>query len=272
MFTVAKYLPECLRRPLWGKREYSILPPPLDDPDWRAWENRMQYLYVATQQKGIGRWVNEAGYRIVKLLSGHYLTGEMRGGASQAAGLEIGPGVISHLPFWTCRPGRLDLADVRSEFLSASGDILARSSLAGSLIQLDRAAGPALPLPEAAYDFVLTFYSLEHLHFLGTCLEEYKRVLKPGGFLAGAIPAEGGLAWGLGRFLTTRRLVVKRLGLDYDKIIAMEHCNTAAEVIDALDKVFIRRHLSWWPCRLPVLDLNLIIKFIYEKRPEGGSF
>jgi len=41
------------------------------------------------------------------------------------------------------------------------------------------------------------------LFFSGPGLEEYRMVLKPGRFLAGAIPAVGGLAWGLGRFPPT---------------------------------------------------------------------
>ena len=91
------------------------------------------------------------------------------------------------------------------------------------------------------------------------------RVLKPGGILVGAIPAEGGLGWGLGRALTSRRWFKKNTSINPDKIICWEHPNFADTIIKELDRVFKLQKISQWPLRIPIIDINLIIKIIYKK-------
>jgi hypothetical protein len=89
--------------------------------------------------------------------------------------------------------------------------------------------------------------------------------MKPGGQLVGGIPCEGGLAWGLGRFLTTRRLLIKRYGLNFDKIICWEHPNFADFILERLDIYFERQFLKLHPFPWLPLDINLVISFIYRK-------
>jgi len=92
------------------------------------------------------------------------------------------------------------------------------------------------------------------------------RVLKPGGILIGAIPAEGGIAWGGGRTLTSRRWFKRKTQINPDKIICWEHPNFADHIIIELDKLFQRKSLFYWPLPLlPLLDINLIIRFHYQK-------
>ena len=59
---------------------------------------------------------------------------------------------------------------------------------------------------------------MEHVYELDSYVKELKRVLKPGGLLVGSVPTEGGIAWGIGRYLTSRRYVRKNMSFDYDKI------------------------------------------------------
>jgi hypothetical protein len=97
-------------------------------------------------------------------------------------------------------------------------------------------------------------------------LKDIHRVLKPSGMLIGAIPAEGGFAWGLGRTITTSRWLKRKFGLDLNKIICWEHPNFAKDIVKMLDKNFKRIALKAWPMPyLPLYDLNLIIKFTYVK-------
>ena len=92
------------------------------------------------------------------------------------------------------------------------------------------------------------------------------RILKPSGTLIGAIPAEGGLAWGGGRMITSRRWFKKNTRINPDKIICWEHPNFADQIIDELDQVFDRKTLVHWPLRWPpVLDVNLVLRFHYLK-------
>ena len=122
-----------------------------------------------------------------------------------------------------------------------------------------------LPFDDEQVDVVLSFYSLEHLHPLSTAVDEMIRVLRPGGALVGAIPAEGGLAWGFGRYLTSRRWLKRNTKIDPDKIICWEHPNFAEHVLQQLDNHLIRERLSFWPWKLPLVDVSLVISFVYRK-------
>ena len=90
------------------------------------------------------------------------------------------------------------------------------------------------------------------------------KVLKKGGLLIGAIPSEGGLAWGLGRYLTSRRWLIRNTNINPDKIICWEHPNFAEEILDTLDGNMGKICLDYWPFKFHSLDLNLILKFIYK--------
>ena len=75
-----------------------------------------------------------------------------------------------------------------------------------------------------------------------------------------------GLAWGGGRSLTSRRWLKKNTNIDPDKLISWEHPNFADEIFATLDRKFTRQALSFWPCRIPLIDANLIGRFIYNKK------
>ena len=124
-----------------------------------------------------------------------------------------------------------------------------------------------LPLENQSIDIVLSFYSLEHMHPLSKYLNEIFRVLKPAGILAGCIPTEGGLAWGLGRMMTSRRWVKNNTNINPDKIICWEHPNFSDEIVSKLNKNFNRVKLYSWPIPfLTLIDFNLVLKFIYKKK------
>ena len=252
MFSIGKYLPKWMQAPLFGKREWSKRPVPPNDPDMLAWQKAIPAFYVDTQRKGLGGVVNNAGYSILQcpeVTRGKYF--------------ELGPGSLPHLPFWRERPESLDIADIRTAFLEKSSAVLSEAGIASESFLIN---GASFPVPDNSYDGVVSFYSLEHLNPLSEYLREIARILKPGGLLVGGIPTEGSLAWGLGRFLTSRRYVQKNFDFDFDKVIAIEHCNTAQEILDNLNAAFRPVRVRWWPLRLPLLDCNLIVSFIYEKK------
>ena len=250
----AKILPDFLASPLFGDRKRFGLIPDKKDPDWAEWQRIYLDFYYANQKRSVGAFVNNAGYRVLKGLD---LEGKRV--------LEIGPGHIQHLPYWRGRPAHFEIADVDGRMLEASSSVLEREGVNfGRKLLVPR--DPVLPYADASFDLVLSFYSLEHLFPLGDYLGEMIRVLKPGGFLAGAIPAEGGLAWGLGRFLTSRRWFKKNSSVNPDKIICWEHPNFAPDILEALDARLRRKAVSTWPWGLPLVDFNLIIRFVHEKR------
>ena len=83
--------------------------------------------------------------------------------------------------------------------------------------------------------------------------------------MIGGIPAEGGIGWGLGRLLTTRRWFKKNSTIDPDKWVCWEHPNFAETILRTLDEFLKRRHISYFPLAVPLIDPNLIVRFMYRK-------
>jgi SAM-dependent methyltransferase len=252
-FLIRHWLPRALRGPLWGDRERWGLTIRQDDACWQQWQRTNLDFYAANQRAGVGMAINDAGYRVMSRLN---LQGKRV--------LEIGPGDIRHLVFWRGRPSEYLLADVQAEMLRKAEAKLAAAGVPHRSLLVER--DTRLPLEDASVDVVVSFYSLEHLYPMEPYLRDIRRVLRPGGVLIGAIPAEGGLAWGSGRFLTSRRWFKRYTTIDPDKIICWEHPNFADDVLAALDRHFEREHTRLWPVPwLPLLDANLIVRLVYRK-------
>jgi SAM-dependent methyltransferase len=257
-FCLGHRLPLPLSRPLFGDRPRFGLEIQPEDSDWVAWQQGVDVAYYDTLQTGIAHTVNRAGYRIAGRID---LAGRQV--------LEIGPGNLPHVEFWRSMPEHFTAVDVRPGVLDRASAILSAAGVTHECILLGRDAQGRLPVPDSSIDVIFSFYSLEHLYPLLPYLAEMKRVLRPGGLLVGAIPAEGGLAWGLGRFMTTRRWMKRNTSINPDKIICWEHPNYATTVLSALDSEFDNLRRRLWPARLPWLDINLVASFIYAKRPRS---
>lgn len=252
--TMGHRLPQALAAPLFGDRARFGLAVQPDDPCWREWQTTYLDFYYATQKRSVGSVVNNAGYRVMSRID---LTGKQV--------LEIGPGDINHIDCWRGTPACFVIADIQQAMLDFSSKKLSAQGVAHESRLISRADLGALPFEDARFDVVVSFYSLEHLYPLEPYVAGILRVLKPGGVLIGAIPAEGGLGWGLGRYLTSRRWFKKHTTINPDKLICWEHPNFADHVLTTLDRNMVQQHLGFWPLAVPSIDMNLVIKFIYAK-------
>lgn len=247
-------LPRVFNRYLFGDRDRWGLVADPDDRCWREWQSTYEKFYMENQREGVGTAVNDAGYTVMKSLT---LQGKTV--------LEIGAGDIRHLQHWQGRPAEYILADVHQQMMRKAQERLREYSLTYRSILLNRLE--TVPLADRSIDVIVSFYSLEHLYPLGNYLEEYHRVLKPDGVLVGAIPSEGGFAWGAGRMLTTRRWFKRHTDIDPDKIICWEHPNFADQILCDLDRKFLRKRVEYWPFGwVPLIDCNLVIRFIYSRK------
>lgn len=253
-FSLGHRLPYFLAKPLFGdRRRYGTVVDD-SDPDWKYWiQHAYLDFYDQTQRGSIGEYVNQAGYEIMRAVN---LDG--------ANVLEIGPGLIRHLPYWSGRPACYTVADIMPEMLQRSRAVPAEHDVPFQEQVLIKNT-PQLPFSDGMFDVIVSFYSLEHLCPMTPYISELVRVLRPGGQLVGAIPAEGGLAWGAGRFFTSRRWFKNHTHIDPDKIICWEHPNYADQILASLDSLLARRRLTYWPLTVPSIDLNLVIRFVYEK-------
>jgi|GEM_PF-748503 ubiquinone/menaquinone biosynthesis C-methylase UbiE len=254
-FSFGHRLPQFLAKRLFGDRRKFGLVIQQDDPCWQEWTEEV-YLsfYEATQKQKqtIGRTVNDAGYRILESIdfSGKRI-------------LEIGPGSLPHWEFFKTLPAFYTLADIQQQMLDLSSEKLTKAGVPNASVLLE---GNQLPFEDNEFDVILSFYSLEHLYPLQPYIEEMTRCLKPEGILAGAIPTEGGLAWGLGRFLTSRRWLQENTTINPDKLICWEHPNFAETILSCMDSQLNRQTLEYYPFRVPLIDFNLITRFIYSKK------
>ena len=249
--TLGHRLPPFLANPLFGDRSRFGLEIQKDDPDWQEWQGFYLEFYHNTQKNGVGKKVNDAGYEILQ---------EVDLAAKQV--LEVGPGSLPHHRFWQGKPSNYTVVDIKQEFIDQSVQILKQECVAASSLAL---SADTLLLDDASIDIIISFYSLEHMHPLDNYLKEFRRVLRPGGLLVGAIPCEGGLAWGGGRLLTSRRYIKNKSIINPDKIICWEHPNFADQILQSLSCYFESVQLKFWPLRISLIDLNLICSFIYRK-------
>lgn len=166
--------------------------------------------------------------------------------------LEIGAGTLAHLPFVRHRFDRY----IASDFDQAVLDFLSDKELPRGVELLKLEAG-ALPFDNNTFERLIASHVLEHLPFPRLVIQEWVRVLKPGGVLSLILPCDPGWAWRLGRYLGPRRQA-KRSGLPYDYYMACEHINSIFNLNQILKYHFPNRQVVWWPLRLPLPDLNLI--------------
>ena len=94
-------------------------------------------------------------------------------------------------------------------------------------------------------------------------LDEIHRVLRPGARFSVVIPCEGGAGYALGRRFTSQRIFEKRYDTSYDWYIKSEHFNVPAEIVPELERRFDREHRSFWPLKVPSVNLNLCIGLTY---------
>ena len=247
----ARWLPRALSVPLFGDRQRHGPVPKDGDADWIAWQDAYMDFYMSTQKKGIGARVNDAGYRVLERVD--------LDGLDVA---EIGPGALPHRHIWHGVPASFTAIDIDPRFLEIAGE-RAGCPYRGIAVAKDQVE---LPLPDESVDLMLSFYSFEHLHPLGDYLDEYARVLRPGGRIVGAIPNEGGLTWGVGRYLTSRRWIHRNTSIDYDKIICWEHPNFADTIVQALENRFKRIRVASWPWfGINSLNFSLLTMFDFRK-------
>jgi SAM-dependent methyltransferase len=250
-----QFFPYFIYRRLWGDRESFASLPDVEDPDWKVWlEKGYTDFYQNTQQKGIGNRVCNLAYPAVSKVD---FNGKIV--------LEVGPGHISHLGFMKSKPKKYFICDVEEDFLYQSKKKLDKAGILNTANLRGRNNDPSLPFPDESFDIIISFNTLEHLYPLDGYLLEMKKKLKTQGLFLGGIPCEGGLAWGLGRFLTTRRYVHQNYSINYDKIICWEHPNFADYILERLNFHFEREYLKLHPFSMLSMDFNLVASFIYRK-------
>ena len=248
---IYKYLPYFIFKPLFGDRKKWGLKIVKDDYDYLKSLENMQKFYNDTQKGGVGKTVNHFGFKIINQID-----------LNDKIVMEVGPGCNEHLNYNNTKPKKYIICDIRDSFL----DISEKKLKSYGIYNIDKikVGSYNIPLFDSCVDVLITFHQLEHVYELEEYIQELKRILKPNGILIGAVPTEGGIAWGFGRFLTSRRYVRKNMDFDYDKIICWEHPNFVNKIKKLLDENFTNLKSIKKPFSLLPMDFNLSWSFIYR--------
>jgi len=125
-----------------------------------------------------------------------------------------------------------------------------------------------LPFPDGHFDRILAIHVLEHLPNAPAAIEEIHRLCDPHtGQLSVVLPCEGGLAYGLARRVSARRLFEKRYGQPYQWFIEREHLSGPRELLDLLCRRFEICQSRYFPLRVPYFSVNLCAAFTLKPRP-----
>lgn len=172
--------------------------------------------------------------------------------------IEIGAGTGEHLPFVRHSFDQYLLTDLDPKTLD-----VARKKLTGphrGHVVFETQTGDSLGYPDDTFDRLVAVHVLEHIYQPHLALKEWLRVLKDGGLLSILIPTDPGLAWRLGRHLGPRKNALAQ-GIAYDYVMAREHVNSCNNLVAILRHYFPQAKESWWPLRVPSIDINLFLSF-----------
>jgi SAM-dependent methyltransferase len=224
----------------WKKARRTYAGVTCDDPDIQAF-HALSANFQTDVYKGVGGRIHDIGHR--------WIASRTQPGKA----LEIGFGSGRHALFFS--------GNKQDYFVSEYSNVHFGSKywqdVRGRGVQCD---ARKLPFCDAAFQTVISIYNLEHIQDLQRVFSEVHRVLAASGAFLVALPCEGGLAWNLGRELTTRRRFQKKYRVNYDKIIAYEHVWDFKGVLNELIKcgMFEITCKRYFPSLFPSVDLNLI--------------
>jgi len=125
-----------------------------------------------------------------------------------------------------------------------------------------------LPFEDGSVDSILSFSVLEHLSPLESALDEMLRIMANDGEFIFGIPTEG-LAFRLGRRLTTKPYIEKRVDVDYMDLVAKEHINDCRSILAAVRSRFALSRLHGIPFGVPLRHANVFLIGRCTPRGEG---
>ncbi|HDU8576637.1 class I SAM-dependent methyltransferase [Vibrio diabolicus] len=178
--------------------------------------------------------------------------------------LEVGAGLGEHVKSVNHTFREYIITDSDSKNLSLAKEILGTENDKGKLCYIVENANQ-LRFEDETFDRLIATHILEHLYEPHLAIKEWKRVLKYEGVISIIIPTDPGIAWRLGRYLTTRKEALNK-GWEYDYIMAREHVNPCHNLIAFLNYYFPKNNSYFWPFKLiPSIDCNLFYIFHAKK-------
>lgn len=217
-----------------------------EDPMWLLWQSEISKRHELDYESNpVIAYVNRFAHR--------WIESSLSDEQGLESILEVGAGSGEHIEYVNHPFERYYVTDASSCALNAAQKQFGHDPR----FIFEEQDAVHLKYPDNSFDRLISLYTLEHLNTPHVAIKEWMRVVRPGGVISIAIPTEGGIAWNLGRFLTTRRQF-RRMGLDLDYIISREHINACYRLVHLIDFYLTRKTTCWFPAHIPWPDVNLI--------------
>lgn len=218
-----------------------------EDPMWLAWQDLAPKIYnkIYYETNPLVSKVNNSGHELIEKKfnpSTHF-----------SKVLEVGAGTGYHFQFVQHSFDQYYMTDISPDLLNLAQEKYGHRKD----IIYETQDATCLTYPDNSFDRLISVYNLEHLPQPFKVLNEWQRVVKPNGLISIAIPLDGGIAWRLGRHLSTRRAFAKE-GLDLDYLIAREHINPGYNLLALIRHYFPKREEHFFPFRIKLGDINLV--------------
>ena len=168
--------------------------------------------------------------------------------------LEVGAGPGIHLDYVRHSFSEYFITDLRQDMLDKAERKYSPKLARRVIYKKENAAKLSFNMNE--FNRLLAIHVLEHLKNPHEVLTEWARVVSPGGIMTIVLPCDPGFLWRMGRYFGPRRNAIQ-LGLEYDYWMAREHINPINNLVNLIRYYFDRLEETWFPARLPSVDLNL---------------
>jgi SAM-dependent methyltransferase len=191
-----------------------------------------------------------------------------RSGTDFVRTLEVGAGIGGHLQYERLTPAQRAAyyaLELRENMVRA----LAERYPDVQAIQGDCQA--RLDFDDGHFDRILAIHVLEHLPNLPAAIAELRRLCAPGGRFYVLIPCDPGWAYGLARRISAQRIFERRYRQSYRWFYRREHINAPQEIIAELERAFEIVDRTFFPLRVPAIDLNLCIGLTLQPRSGVGG-
>lgn len=228
-----------------------------EDTEW------LQYLKSFSNEYDSRLYQNESTGRVMK--AGHVACeSAFKNSMHFDSVLEIGAGTGEHFHSVKHSFNKYIMTDSDKLTLEIAHNTFGNSDQRGQIYYQEMNASK-LTFDSNSFDRVIATHILEHLYEPHLAIKEWIRVLKPGGTLSVLIPTDPGVAWKVGRHLSTRKKAIKQ-GWSYDYIMAREHVNPCNNLIAFMNYYLPNNNSFFWPLKIiPSIDCNLFYIFHAKK-------
>jgi len=177
--------------------------------------------------------------------------------------LEIGAGIGGHLEFEPLDRQEYHCIELRE---GMAEEIRRRHA---SVVTVTGDCQKRIAFDDASFDRVVGIHVLEHLPNLPAAIAEVHRTLKPDGILSVVLPCDPGILYEIARKISAERIFRARYKVPYRWFVRREHINSPAEIMQVIAEGFEIFDATYFPFRVPVVNLNLCVGLTARKRARG---